>query len=668
MKPNSLFKGKYTKKALFVFVPVILCAIIVCVLAVSLNDRSTKTEKVAGGENPDIMSSERGDEEDMDKLYNRINFENAPSTKTPLNEENLNKMDSAINDLDNRVIETHDELKSDLGELKDSFLTFKTETAQTVTVDSDNIYICSKTNATVTHTGKNQLEKPYFHRSPLISGIQFTYNDDDGSVRAVGTATENATYAFSDEQTSKRRTIKKGTYTLSGGISNNCYCVIGITGVGQYVDYGTGVTFDVVDDTTCYLKFVVLKGTSVDTTIYPQLEFGNIKTAWSKYEKETIETDETFKKVESFEGVNVFMSDSEFTVKYPVENKVVLLTEYAKGDGVTDDTVAINKALSDATNGTLVIPSGTFLVSGTLHVHSNTKIIGCGADSIIKLADNFNLESYDWRDYGGFYKRYPIMITDENSEMCEFRDFVIVGQTSAFVDHDEDGLVIRGNNHIAENVIVHDINYFTEEWTSRNSSTMGYGIFVFNADTVTVNNCHLYNCGYQGFGVEKSATVTLSNSKIGASNQTGVQVHRSCEHIRIIGNTIDLSERVNGHACLTFDAPVDYPLQDIYVTGNYIGGTVTTVGGGESNIFIIGNTIDGQIQGNENYYLSRVDIQNNHINGRIRIFADKSMVSSNIINNDTTGSAMISIHGNDVLAINNLAIGSGSTTVSVTPH
>lgn len=41
----------------------------------------------------------------MEKLYERINFENAPSTKTPLNEENMNKMDSAIYGLDNRVVE-----------------------------------------------------------------------------------------------------------------------------------------------------------------------------------------------------------------------------------------------------------------------------------------------------------------------------------------------------------------------------------------------------------------------------------------------------------------------------------------------------------------------------------------------------------------------------------
>ncbi len=40
----------------------------------------------------------------MNKLYDRINWENYPSDETPLNESNLNKMDAATDELDNRVI------------------------------------------------------------------------------------------------------------------------------------------------------------------------------------------------------------------------------------------------------------------------------------------------------------------------------------------------------------------------------------------------------------------------------------------------------------------------------------------------------------------------------------------------------------------------------------
>ncbi len=41
----------------------------------------------------------------MQKAYSRIDWDNYPSEKTPLNESNLNKMDAAIDELDNRIIE-----------------------------------------------------------------------------------------------------------------------------------------------------------------------------------------------------------------------------------------------------------------------------------------------------------------------------------------------------------------------------------------------------------------------------------------------------------------------------------------------------------------------------------------------------------------------------------
>ena len=41
----------------------------------------------------------------MNKVYSRINWKNYPSEETALNEKNLNKMDLALDNLDNRVIE-----------------------------------------------------------------------------------------------------------------------------------------------------------------------------------------------------------------------------------------------------------------------------------------------------------------------------------------------------------------------------------------------------------------------------------------------------------------------------------------------------------------------------------------------------------------------------------
>lgn len=48
----------------------------------------------------------------MDKVYTRINWENSPSTKTPIGALNLNRADYAINEIDNRVVR-HDTEKAD---------------------------------------------------------------------------------------------------------------------------------------------------------------------------------------------------------------------------------------------------------------------------------------------------------------------------------------------------------------------------------------------------------------------------------------------------------------------------------------------------------------------------------------------------------------------------
>lgn len=54
----------------------------------------------------------------MQKLYSRINWENRPSIETPLNEQNLNRMDASIDDIDNRII-SQDIEKADKTELND---------------------------------------------------------------------------------------------------------------------------------------------------------------------------------------------------------------------------------------------------------------------------------------------------------------------------------------------------------------------------------------------------------------------------------------------------------------------------------------------------------------------------------------------------------------------
>lgn len=63
------------------------------------------------------------------KLFARINWNNRPSTATPLGASNLNKSDYALDEIDNRVIQL-DTLKADMSVVNDMVadVTIDTET------------------------------------------------------------------------------------------------------------------------------------------------------------------------------------------------------------------------------------------------------------------------------------------------------------------------------------------------------------------------------------------------------------------------------------------------------------------------------------------------------------------------------------------------------------
>jgi hypothetical protein len=59
----------------------------------------------------------------------------------------------------------------------------------------------------------------------------------------------------------------------------------------------------------------------------------------------------------------------------------------AIGDGVANDTAAIQAAVNASTGNTLYIPAGTYLVSTEINLLSNTNIFGAGVNTIIKIAN-----------------------------------------------------------------------------------------------------------------------------------------------------------------------------------------------------------------------------------------------------------------------------------------
>lgn len=128
----------------------------------------------------------------MQKIYSRINWENLPSEKTAVNESNLNKMDLAVDNLDDRVV-AMDASKVDL--------TKANELVKEILWD--------ESNGTLTVVKMNDSRAVIDTKLEKLA-VNFTYNPqtqqlvialDDGTVQNVDLSSLITEYEFLDSDT-----------------------------------------------------------------------------------------------------------------------------------------------------------------------------------------------------------------------------------------------------------------------------------------------------------------------------------------------------------------------------------------------------------------------------------------------------------------------------------
>lgn len=128
----------------------------------------------------------------MQKSYERINWENYPSDKTPLNEANLNKLDVATDEIDNRVI-TLDNTKFDKTEASKLIKNFELDKATGI------ITITYLSGATVTIDTLLEKLAVNFDFDEATQKIIITL--DDGTVKEVDLSSFITEYEFLDSDT-----------------------------------------------------------------------------------------------------------------------------------------------------------------------------------------------------------------------------------------------------------------------------------------------------------------------------------------------------------------------------------------------------------------------------------------------------------------------------------
>lgn len=190
---------------------------------------------------------------------------------------------------------------------------------------------------------------------------------------------------------------------------------------------------------------------------------------------------------------------------FPVFN--VISTYGAKGDGVTDDTTAIQNAITAAglVGGVVVFPAGTYLISSTLNIPARVRLQGAGCGANFDAAVNISWNPISSIKWNGAIHGKMLALSSPPS-MIEVRDLAFDGNNLAdyalYLDRAQ-GCVFHSigiQNCLLDLILLTSTlstananaqhNRFSSIFLFTGTSNTGSGIHLAGDPTHVANACH----------------------------------------------------------------------------------------------------------------------------------------------------------------------------------
>ena len=245
----------------------------------------------------------------------------------------------------------------------------------------------------------------------------------------------------------------------------------------------------------------------------------------------------------------------------------------AKGDGKTEESVLLQKAVNAVGKGDVLFTTGTYLVAN-LQLKTGVNLTGQGAGTILKLPAN------------AFARSINGSMADANGNYAAN----VIGTT---LNHDggkwfDNGVRARDENnssYIVKDVIIRNlvidgsINSNSLGDLGLNSSAMGADISLNQASHVTVENCRLINARMDGIEVGYtlhggSDFITIKDCVFENNGRTGIALITG-KHNRILNCTIRHSGTGAG---IDVEANWDNEVNNRHlIKGNYVEGGIALV-------------------------------------------------------------------------------------------
>lgn len=304
---------------------------------------------------------------------------------------------------------------------------------------------------------------------------------------------------------------------------------------------------------------------------------------------------------------------------------------HVKGDGKTDDTAAIKKALSAAaaTQGSIYFGKGVYLVSGTVSVPRNVSIIGAGMKSTtFKSMTNkdeavFSLGGGQVLQDVGFKSRLGIMpagdnITINNAKFsCSVQGIqnavtvrnltvtnsLFEGSGYALLSNQQPSYDVKILNckFINNTADAIEINAPSQRWTIENcvfrgirskTSNAGFGVgTAISAKGIVVRGCTFENIDGQAIHAEADSEVAVINCTFKNSGYSKYPGSPRADIAVLSGAQVTVSHSV------FLKSSSNYSTLAIYNTDLPVGGTVTA-----SDSVFYSKKIDPQVKSVTNQF------------------------------------------------------------------
>ena len=273
-----------------------------------------------------------------------------------------------------------------------------------------------------------------------------------------------------------------------------------------------------------------------------------------------------------------FFNDIKSLTKNTVVNYILMrrktVEEFgAVGDGITDDTRAIQMALN--AGGHIVFGDKTYLISKTLRIRNPfTVIIGVGSAKL-KLASNHQLEPFTWRD--GMPDFYPILSTNRGVNNVEIDGLDIEG-SDIFTDQIQAGLsFVESKNIVVKNSKVNNINYHPDKAPARPAGQwrQGWNIVFMESENIEVSKSEFMYGGYETFRIgDNCKNVKVFDNKMAYGWRTVFQILRGSENIQVFDNEFlqDDFGTNDTHAVITLHSAIDDWIKNVTFKRNRING------------------------------------------------------------------------------------------------